>query len=543
MLAFIALLIVAMLAASAWCTIDVLRSRARASPRGGVAVNASAIVLGTLFGAAALLRFVLVPPHHAMYVDEPWYAEAACNLIRSGQPVLCEEKWSGVECVPYEKAWGWPMLLAPWIWLFGCETSMSIEINRVLGSISVLLVAIATRCAGGQWWQGMLAAAILAFHPVHVGWSATGETNVSAAAAFLVGLCGALLYIRTGRLSGAVLASSALGLATSIRPESFLPGVASGAVIGLTARAPRSERVLVGGAVGLICGAALASGLSMWSMNQSISGGAFLSPANVVRNLLVLAQPGPLLIHGLTLLVAFCGAVALARSGEHRVVWLLVCAASASALTVLAYDRFAERMLLSSTVALLPLSGFSLAPLPSTVLHGWSTAPLRFIAAATLVLMVSWASVLLSVFVPPQALLETRIASHVGSTAFAADSLFIAEQPTVLAASGMVHVMGTEHALRDPASLERTISAGRPVYFLCDMFCEPDFREAAGSSPCRQFVERFEVSPVLEEKLDHRTYALYRVSGSASGPAATLECPKPGWLNRSEQSLHSAVRN
>ena len=528
MVLFVVLLAGAVLASGVWCATSALRAAARTGVSIRPRLTAGAVALGVVVGTGALLRVVLVPPHHAMYLDEPWYAEAACNLARSGRPVLCETTWSGIECRAYEKGLGWPVLLAAWARVFGCHTASGIAINRALGSMTVFLVALGVRCAGGRWPQAILAAALLAIHPVHVVWSSTGETNVSAAAMFLAGLCGALLYLRTGRASAATLAVSGLGLATAIRPELGLPGIISGAVMALTASTPARSRAAAGGATVLICGAAIASGLGLWRMNESISGGAFLSLGNIVQNALPLLSASALLAPAVIPITALCGAVAIAQS-ESRVVWLLGCAGIAAALAVLAYDRFDERMLLSSTVALLPLSGFSLSRSTPRVGRAPRDTIRRIIAATAIAATTTWVVALRSDSVPSETqLLETRIAARFADAPRDPTALVIAAHPAVLAASGTTPAMSIETALRDRPGLEHAIDGGRPVYFLCDMYCEADFRGSATASPCGTVLDGFELAPVVEEALHTRRYGLYRVTAVSKRGGAPPRCPHVG---------------
>lgn len=527
MLLFVAALIAATFASGAWCVAEILPGRVRAWWLTGRPVTASAVVLGAVVSVAAGLRFFLVPSHHAMYVDEPWYAEAACNLARFGRLVVCQETWSGRVCVPYAKAWGWPMLMAPWMLLVGCGTSVGIHMNQVLGSATVLLVALATRCAGGRWWQAIFAAAILAIHPVHVAWSATGETNVSAAATLLVGLCGALVYVRRGRWCGAALAVSGLGLSTAIRPESLLPALVSAVILALAARTKPGQRLLVAGAIGMVSFGAAASGLMLWTMNESISSGAFLSFGNILRNMRLITYAERPPIQGVVMLVAFAGAVVLARAHERGAAWLLLCTGVAGALGALAYDRFHERMLLGATVALLPLSGFLFdwrAPL-ATERRRPRLGPLAA-GSGVFVLVLLWAHALLSTSAAPETqVLETRIVSRLARLPFASDALFIAEQPPVVAAAGMAHVMATGQALENEAEVRRLIADGRPIYFLCDMYCEPGFQGAPTPAMCSQMLAHFALSPVAEERFNSRSYILYRTSGPARPGSPPPECP------------------
>lgn len=475
-------------------------------------------LVAAIVALAAALRVGLVPAHHAMYLDEPWYAEAACQLVRGGQLALCAETWAGPVCEPYAKALGWPLLLAPLAAWHGCATTLGIALSRVLGIATVLLVAVACRCAGGGWWQGALAAAVLALHPVHVAWSATGETNVAAAAAELAGLCGALLYARRGHPAGAALAAVGLALSTAIRPEGLAAALACAAVLAAVAAA--QSRRAVAGLIAAVAVLAALPGAPLWSMNAAISGGAFLSPRNFVANAATLLAPPGLWVHVAAALLVFVGAGRALRSPHRRAAWVLLAPALAGVMVAFAYDRFHERMLLGPTAAALPLVGFVVA-VPAR--------PWRLVAAGAglLALAALWAEPLARASRPPETqLLETRIAARVGGLVLEPDALVVAEHPTVLRAAGVDRVMASAEALVDEPRLQQLIAQGRAVHFLCDMYCERDFRGAASPPACAAMLRRFAMTPVVEEAVPGRRYVLFRLTGPATADTPPPACPR-----------------
>lgn len=521
MVPFVVTLIVATVLSSAWCAGEGVRGLVRGRGPTDRSVMFGAVGLVAALALAAGLRFLLVPPHHAMYLDEPWYAEAACNLATRGELVLCEETWSGTACLAYEKAIGWPVLLSAWTMLVGCHTTVGIDINRVVGVLTVVLVAAATLSLGGRWWQVAFAAILAAAHPVHVAWSATGETNVAAAAALIAGLCGALIFVERGRWHGAALAVSGLALSTAMRPESAVPALVASAVVAVAARAEALRRLSVAGAIGVVSAASAIAGMRLWAMNESISGGAFLSVGNILRHGVLLAHGEAFQVHGIVALLAIGGVLACVCAERHRGAWLLLCAGLSAALMALAYDRFHERMLLGATAALLPLTPFA---------FDW--LPVRFarwlgVGAVAIVLAVLWRDALVSASHPPETqLLETRIAARVGRLALDRDALFVAEQPTVLAAAGITRVMSTQRALSDEAELRLAVRDGQPVYFLCDMNCETGFQGGVTPPMCGQVLERFSLLPVAEESLHGRAYVLYRIAGPGGDDRPVPTCPR-----------------
>jgi hypothetical protein len=346
--------------------------------------------------------------------------------------------------------------------------------------------------------------------------------TASAAAALLAGVCGALWLLRAGRWPAAALAVTAFGLATAIRPELGVAALPAALVFASAAPlAPRRRRALGAGLL-LVSAAAAATALPLWTMNAAISGGAFLSPGAVWRHLGVVGRGAGLGVHGAVLALALAGAWAAARGRARAAAALLAGTGVAAALAVLAYDRFDDRMLLAATVALLPLAAFAFAA-PQ---RAW---PRLLAAAAALALVaVTWPRALRQAAAPPDTqVLETRIAARVAARPWPAGALFIAEQPPVLAAAGLAPVMSTRAALRDAAALARAVAGERPVYFLCDMYCEPGFAGVPSPSPCGQMLAGFAVEPVVAEPLLGRTYALYRLTGPAGPETPPPDCPRP----------------
>jgi len=523
----VALLTVATIASAIWCVREALAARVQRPRPRGIGALADAAAFTAVIAAAIGLRVFLIPPHHAMYVDEPWYAEAACNLAHVGRLELCEETWSGRTCEPYAKGSGWPTLLSPWLAMLGCSSVIGIQISRLLGVATVMLVALATRCAGGTWRQGIFAAALLALHPVHVVWSSTAETNVAHAAVWLAGLCGALWYLRSARLCAAALATAALALATTIRAESFASVVVVAASLFFLAPTARRRRLPV--ALTIVLGSALAlmEVLPLWAMNAETSNGAFFELGNILTNLRRLHGDGTLHVHGLVALLAAAGSLVWAAARTPRLVVMLLITAMTAALVALAYDRFHERMLLAATVTALPLCGFLLAWMP-TGAHPKRARALAVGAWMALMALplLQWRAALEAAATPAETqVLETRLAARVGQESLPADSLVIAGQPTVLGAVGVRHVMATRHALEDQAQLLRRIAAGSPVYFLCDMYCEDDLAAAASAPSCKRILQELSLEPVLEETLNRRSYVLYRLTGPAHGNPRPPGCP------------------
>lgn len=464
---------------------------------------------------AGWVRWEWVPAHHAMYLDEPWYAEAACNLSRRGALELCRETWSGTVCEPYAKAVGWPLLLSVGTSLGGCDASVGIAANRLLGTATVALLGVTAMAAGATTGQAAFAAALLAIHPLHAAWSATGETNVAAAFALLGGLCGALCVRRRHGVAAALLAVSGLGVATAIRPESTLPALAIAAGLVAATEVPLSRRAAVAAAIAVVTSLAALTALPLWAMNAEISSGGFLSLANVAPALAAVAHSDGWRIHAAVAALGAAGLLAIRRRGPGATALILSSATLAAAAIALAYDRFAERMLLTATVALLPAAAQAFAWLAGSAPDPpWRRRlrPLAEVAALALVLLF-WRAPLERAAQPPETqILEQRVVQRVAAQPLPDARLVVAAQPTVLGAAGMVGVMSLEEALRDEARLAAEIARGRPVYLLSDMFCEPGYAGGDAAELCARLRERFDASAVVTEGLNARYYTLLLLS-------------------------------
>jgi len=492
---FVYFLIVSTAAAAAWCVGDAVRRRTINGKRVPLGATSAVLAVAAL---GAFLRYDVATPHLAMYIDEPWYAEAACNLARNGRLEVCEEKWTGRSCSEFEKAPGWPALLSLWIAVRGCAMSAGIEVSQVLGTATPIVVAIAAALAGADRWTAALAAFTVAIHPVHVKWSATGETNVAAAFVLLVALCGALLYIRHGARSGASLATAAFALATSIRPESLVAALVAATISFIAHRRDGWRGVAAPGAIAIMSAIAAAGTSRLWTMNEEISGGSFFAAGNIVANATALDAT----VHGVAALFAVAGAAAMLRAGRRTGAAMLFGVAVAAASAALSYDRFTERMLLAAIVSAAPLTAFAFALCP----------PLPRCFAAALLAALWWHETPAGLEPSATQQLETRIVRAIARQPFPDGALFITAQPTILAATGSARVMSTSEALGKPGELANLVRGGAVVFYLHDMFCDELFAGGASAPLCRRMSEEFVLTPAIEESFPPHGYILYAVA-------------------------------
>lgn len=491
-----------------------VRSRPARSTRAGLLTAAGLLLL---LGVAGWLRFSVVSAHHVMYTDEPWYLGVAAKISQAERPELCQQTWDGRVCEDFHKAPGWPTMLAGSFLVAGRSMAAAFGTTRLLGVLTVLLVAFAARLLGCRWRHVLLAAALAVAFPAHLAWSATAETSVPAAACLLAGLCGCLMFIKTGATWAGLLAISGLSMAAAIRPELLAAALAAGVII-FVARRPGWKAILVAGA-GLMV--AVLSGVPMWTLNREIYGGLFLSPAYLPGNLGVwLNSPGFWAADLFILGAGLAGAVAcLIRSRRRAAIAAVLAAALASLLVVLFFERFQERMLIAPLAALLPFGACAPDLIPAGR-RGWSRR-LPAVAGACLLgcaLWLFWPGVERARRPAETQLLETRLAESLSEAQLPADSLVLAEHPSVLALASGFETMASRAALAGgPRRLAEEVGR-RPVFLLRDMYCEPGFEGNQGVAACRRVLEEFELRPVLRVELHRRSYGLFRLANRQDAP-------------------------
>jgi hypothetical protein len=176
---------------------------------------------------------------------------------------------------------------------------------------------------------------------------------------------------------------------------------------------------------------------------------------------------------------------------------LLGCAAFLCILTLLAFERFAERMLIAPAAVLIPLSVFA---------GDWKKRQLPWVAGI-LVIGLSVPGLGTAARPSDTQVLQTRLTTAVAGHTLEDDALIIAEYPAVLMSRHPA--MATDRALA--GDLKGLIDR-RPLYFLKDMYCEEGFQGADKPIACGRMFEDFELSPVLVVEAPGRAYGLYRLS-------------------------------
>lgn len=163
-----------------------------------------------LFIFALGLRLIIPPLQHIMYVDEPWYMEAAKNILQTFHQGS------------YPKSIGWPFLLVISFFLFGVSNKVAIYTTVVLGALTVLIIFFLAYIITKSKTVSFFSAAIFALLPLHIRWAATAETNVPSLFFITLSLCFCFLCYKKQNYSLFWLALFSLIFTSLIRPENYL---------------------------------------------------------------------------------------------------------------------------------------------------------------------------------------------------------------------------------------------------------------------------------------------------------------------------------
>lgn len=173
---------------SALIVLLALNARGLAAACGAAIGPRGRAVVVALFVLALALRVWLSPHAHQVYFDEFDHLDVAGNLARGGAlartlvggradaSILAPTLWPG----------GWHLLLGAGLRLSGFAEGTAFALNALLGALTVPLLAFAGALLMREEKAGLLGAALLCLHPVHLQYSGAGDAT--AASIFAVAL-------------------------------------------------------------------------------------------------------------------------------------------------------------------------------------------------------------------------------------------------------------------------------------------------------------------------------------------------------------------
>ena len=160
--------------------------------------------------SAFILRLVIPPLQHIMYIDEPWYMEAAKNMLQNFSQG------------DYPKSIGWPFILSISFLFFGVSNWVALYTAVVLGTLTILNVFLLMYIITKKKLISLFSAAIFSLVPLHIRWSASAETNIPSLFFVTLTLFFCFLYYRKRVYSLLWLAISSITFTVLIRPDNYL---------------------------------------------------------------------------------------------------------------------------------------------------------------------------------------------------------------------------------------------------------------------------------------------------------------------------------
>ncbi|MCF7916185.1 MAG: glycosyltransferase family 39 protein [Candidatus Omnitrophica bacterium] len=166
--------------------------------------------LSFLLLLAVSFRLIIPPLQHIMYIDEPWYMEAAKDMLQNFSQGN------------YPKSIGWPFVLTLSFLFFGINNWVAIYTAVILGSLTVINIFFLTYLITKNKIVSLFSAVIFMLMPLHIRWSATAETNVPSLFFTTLTIFFFFLYYQKQKYSLFWLAIFSSIFASLIRPENYL---------------------------------------------------------------------------------------------------------------------------------------------------------------------------------------------------------------------------------------------------------------------------------------------------------------------------------
>jgi len=169
------------------------------------------IILLIIFLVALIIRLVVPVIYHRIYLDEIWYMEASRSIMETGL--------SG----SYVKSIGWPFSIAIAFWLFGVKSSVVFYSSIFLGAATIFPVFFLTCIISAKEKLSLFFTFLFSLFPLHILWSASGETNAAALFFVVWTIFFYFLYFKSEKNSYSLfwLSLASTSFASQFRPEFY----------------------------------------------------------------------------------------------------------------------------------------------------------------------------------------------------------------------------------------------------------------------------------------------------------------------------------
>ena len=168
------------------------------------------ILLILIFVSALLVRILIPPHHHIMYIDEAWYMEAGKDMLLTGNQGS------------YTKSIGWPFILRIVFGVFGISNWVAIYTSIFLGALTTFNMFFLTFIITKKKGISLISALLFSLFPAHIRWSATAENNVVSLFFITLTIFFCFLYYRNKKASLLWLSIISLAFTVQFRPENHI---------------------------------------------------------------------------------------------------------------------------------------------------------------------------------------------------------------------------------------------------------------------------------------------------------------------------------
>lgn len=394
-----------------------------------------------IFVLALAVRIFVLGPVHIMYIDEPWYMEAAKNMIVSGEPVLCHLEQELV-CTVYPKPIGWPFLISL-LFIFVKDNIAVMLFSALIGSLSIYpLYGLASRIFNRK--TAIIASLLLALNPLHAHWSRTAESFSAPVFFAIFSIYFALKYRSKDTSIMSELSIMSLFMAAFCRTEYILL-----LLIVLPILVFRKKIMFRPIALAVIGSAIwLPQYILMKRLQESIYTGSYFG-AHFWHNIIDAFR---IVTYGVNIILILVIAYGFFKLDWRRLVYI-ICAALLFIIFYSSFIRMQQRMLIPVILAVILLASYALARSSNQKGRLPIVASLLLIALINIPGLYSYFALDLDKYE-----LETSLPSEVES-----DCTIVLEYPTVLASTRDLKVMPTKYYL-----------SARPegcYYYLYDGYC------------------------------------------------------------------------
>ena len=182
------------------------------------------IFIFLIFLLGLTLRIFLTPHTHRLFFDESIYMDIGKEILTHQQACLCNygNQRECYECELMKWPNAYPFTLAVAFLFFGVNEKVAFNLVVLLGSLSIILVALIAYLLSKKERIALYSALLFALIPIHIMWSGTVAPDPVFVFYTLLTILAFLFMKESDKLSVSVFAMSCLAFAVQMRAEGMI---------------------------------------------------------------------------------------------------------------------------------------------------------------------------------------------------------------------------------------------------------------------------------------------------------------------------------